>query len=45
MLSYTGYSIAMGGGNEDAKKAADFVSDDIDDDGWAKGVRHFGLID
>ena len=45
MLRFTGKSICMGNGHPEAKKAADFVTDDIDEDGWAKGMLHFGLID
>ena len=44
MMQCAGISIAMGGANEQTKKAADYVTDDIDDDGWAKGLAHFGLI-
>ena len=45
MLQFTGRSICMGNGHPEAKKVADFVTDDIDDDGWAKGMLHYGLID
>lgn len=45
MLHFTGTSVAMGNGHPEAKEAADFVTADIDDDGWAKACRHFGLID
>ena len=33
------------GENDEAKAAADYVTADIDDDGIAKALRHFGLID
>ena len=45
MLRCTGVSVAMGNGNEKAKAAATFVTDDIDDDGWAKAMVRLGLID
>lgn len=45
MLRSTGISIAMGNGNEKAKAAASMVTDDIDDDGWAKAMVKLGLID
>ena len=44
MMQFAGASIAMGNAREETKKAADFVTADIDDDGWAKGIAHFGLI-
>lgn len=45
MLLYCGLSAAMGNGSPKAKAVADYVTDDIDEDGWAKAIRHFGLID
>ncbi len=45
MLSYTGIGVAVGRADPAAKKAADYVTDDIDDDGWAKAFIHYGLID
>lgn len=45
MLLFTGTSIAMGNGVPQAKAVADYVTDDIDEDGWAKAMRHYGLID
>lgn len=45
MLHFTGISVAMGNAIEEAKNAADYITDDIDDDGWAKAFKHFGLID
>ena len=44
MLGYTGISVAMGNAVDDAKKIADFVTDDIDEDGWAKAMQKLGLI-
>ncbi len=44
MLSYCGTSVAMGNGSDEAKKAATYVTTDIDNDGWANAMKHFGLI-
>ena len=45
MLRFAGIGVALGNACEDAKKAADYVTADIDDDGIAKALKHFGLID
>jgi|LAHS01.1.fsa_nt_gb Cof subfamily protein (haloacid dehalogenase superfamily) len=45
MLLFTGASVAVGGALSDVKAVADFVTDDIDNDGWAKAMVHYGLID
>jgi len=45
MLLFTGTSVAMGNAIPEVKSIADYVTDDIDKDGWAKAIRHFGLID
>lgn len=44
MLNFAGLSIAMGNSKQEVKDASDFVTSDIDDDGWAKAMRHYGLI-
>jgi Cof subfamily protein (haloacid dehalogenase superfamily) len=44
MLLFTGVSVAMGNGLPDVKAVADYVTDDIDKDGWANAMRHYGLI-
>lgn len=44
MLRFAGIGVAMGNGCQEAKEAADFVTDDIDNDGLAKALAHFGLI-
>ena len=44
MLRCVGMGIAMGNGAEVAKKAARFVTRDIDEDGVAWAVRRFGLL-
>lgn len=44
MLKFAGIGVAMGNAEEEAKQAANYITDDIDDDGVAKALRHFGLI-
>lgn len=45
MTLFVGTSVAMGNAVGDLKAVADYVTDDIDEDGWANACRHFGLID
>lgn len=45
MLAYCTLGVAMGNGTDEAKAAADYVTSNIEDDGIAKALRHFGLID
>lgn len=45
MFLFTGASVAVGKALPDVKAVADYVTDDIDEDGWAKAMRHYGLID
>ncbi len=44
MLQMAGIGIAMAGATEAAKDAADYITDDIDENGWANAIRHFGLV-
>lgn len=44
MLEYCGIGVAMGNGTDAAKAAADYVTDDIDDDGLMNACRHLGII-
>lgn len=44
MLRYAGIGVALGNAEPEVKEAADHVTDDIDDDGVAKALRHFDLI-
>ena len=44
MLRYAGIGVAVGNGTGQAKQAADYVTDPIDEDGWAKACLHYGLI-
>ena len=43
-MNFVGLGIAMGNAIEETKKEADYVTDHIDNDGWAKAMAHFGLI-
>ncbi len=45
MLKLAGIGVAMGNAGAGAKAAADYITADIDDDGIAKALRHFGLIE
>lgn len=44
MLEMAGIGVAMGNALEETKRCADYVTDDVDDDGLAKALRHFHLI-
>jgi hypothetical protein len=44
MLAYCGIGVAMGNGEEKLKAMADYVTDSIDQDGLAKALKHFGMI-
>jgi Cof subfamily protein (haloacid dehalogenase superfamily) len=45
MLLFTGLSVAMGNAIPEVKAIADYVTDDIDKDGWSNAMKHFKLID
>lgn len=45
MIRYAGVGVAMGNGIKSLKSAADYITTDIDDDGVANALKHFGLID
>ena len=45
MLRAAGIGIAMGNACDEAKAAADYITEDIDDDGLLRALRHFGVID
>lgn len=44
MFEVCGSSVAMGNATEQVKKAATYVTDDVDRDGMEKALRHFGFI-
>ena len=45
MLRFAGVGVAMGNACDAVKAAADYVTDTVDNDGIAKALRRFGLID
>ncbi|SES40190.1 Cof-type HAD-IIB family hydrolase [Salipaludibacillus aurantiacus] len=44
MLQFTDNSVAMGNALPEVKKAAGFVTKDVDDDGIVHGLKHMGLL-
>ncbi len=44
MLQASGIGVAMGNATEEAKAAADYVTDDCDDDGILHALEHFGIL-
>lgn len=44
MLRHAGIGIAMGNADAQVQAAADYVTADVDDDGIAKTLKHFGII-
>ena len=44
MLTHAGFGIAMGNACPEAKAAADYITDDVDEDGIFNALRHFGVI-
>ena len=44
MIRFAGIGVAMDNGIPALQKAADYVTDDIDEDGIANALHHFGLI-
>lgn len=44
MLRHAGIGVAMGNAGDDAKEAADYVTDSVDDDGIWNALRHFNVI-
>jgi Cof subfamily protein (haloacid dehalogenase superfamily) len=44
VLQFAGIGVAMGNACQACKDAADFVTDDIDKDGWANALKKLGII-
>lgn len=44
MLRYAAVGVAMGNGTDEAKEAADWVTDDVDDDGILHALEHFSVL-
>jgi len=45
MLRYAGCGIAMGGAAPEVQTAADYVTDNVDNDGIVKALKRFGVLD
>lgn len=45
MLEFVAHGVAMGNGSKNAKKAAEYVTSDISEDGIKNGLIHYGLIE
>ena len=45
MVKHVPFGIAMGNACEELKAVANYVTDDVDHDGIAKALLHYGLID
>lgn len=44
MLEYCATGVAMGNGGEEIRAMADYITDDVDEDGLWNAFQHFGLI-
>ncbi len=44
MLEHVAVSVAMGNANDELKEIADYVTDDVDNDGIVKALQHYNLI-
>lgn len=45
MLKFVNIGVAMGNADDNVKKVADFVTEDVDDHGIEKALIHFGLLE
>ena len=45
MIKEAGYGIAMGNSSDVLKASADYVTDDVSNDGLYKAFKHLGIID
>ena len=44
MIEYCEIGVAMGNGGDEVKAAADYITDDVENDGLYKAFLHFKLI-
>ncbi|MCD7892914.1 MAG: Cof-type HAD-IIB family hydrolase [Erysipelotrichaceae bacterium] len=44
MLEHVAISVAMGNANKELKQIADYITDDVDNDGIVKALKHYHLI-
>ena len=45
MIKHAHIGVAMGNANKEVKEIADYITDDVDNDGVYKALKHFNLID
>lgn len=45
MLKHCALGVAMGNSNDEVKRAADYVTTSVDEDGILNALRHYGMID
>ena len=45
MLAYVAHSVAMGNGTEEVKKAAEYITTEVTEDGIYNGLKYYGLIE
>jgi Cof subfamily protein (haloacid dehalogenase superfamily) len=43
MLRFAAIGVAMGGARDEVKAAANYVTSDVDDDGVARALQHYGI--
>ena len=44
MLDFAGTGIVMGNGSAETKKHADYITDDLHENGIYNAIKHFGFI-
>ena len=44
MIKHAAIGVAMGNANESVKNIADYITDDVDNDGVYKALKHFNII-
>ena len=44
MIKHVGIGVAIGNANNEVKEIADYITDDVDNDGVYKALKHYGLI-
>ncbi|OEJ14510.1 hydrolase [Brachyspira hampsonii] len=45
MIKHAAIGVAMGNANENVKNIADYITDDVDNDGVYKALKHFNILD
>ncbi|TVL46264.1 Cof-type HAD-IIB family hydrolase [Brachyspira hyodysenteriae] len=45
MIEHAAIGVAMGNANESVKKIANYITDDVDNDGVYKALKHFNILD